>query len=96
MLYVAIAIIERGTERGDVTTIKSHALQLGYLCCERLKDNQKQKEFEHRMSEMSISFPLTDNTVNQVRTCKHTKKYYKLFIIILDSCWPYHHISIVS
>ena len=66
LLCVAIAIVERGVEGGDIATVKRHALQLGYLCCERLKDNLKQKEFEHRMSEMNINFPLTDNTVNQV------------------------------
>ena len=65
-MYIAIAIVERGIKEGDIATVKRHALQLGYLFCEKLKDNQKQKEFEHRMSEMNINYPLTGNTVNQV------------------------------
>lgn len=63
---LAIAIIERGIEKGDITTIKRHALQLGYLCCKWVRDVQKEKEFEHRMSEMSIKYPVTDHTRNQV------------------------------
>ena len=66
MFDLAIAIIERGIEKGDTTTIKRQALQLGYLCCVKLKDVQKEKEFKHRMSEMSVEYPITDHIVNQV------------------------------
>lgn len=47
--------------------IKKHALQLGYLCCMRLKNVQKEKEFERRMSEMKINYPIPNHTINQVR-----------------------------
>ena len=63
---IAIAIIERGVQRGDVTTVKRHALQLGYLYCGRLKDVQKEKEFERRMSEMNIKYPIAKHIINQV------------------------------
>jgi len=63
---LAIAIIDRGVERGDITTVKRHALQLGYLCCERVKDAQKEKEFQCRMSELNIKCPIAKQTINQV------------------------------
>ena len=66
LLSLAIAIIERGTQRGDITIVKRHALQLGYLCCRRLEDIQKEKEFECRMSEMSIEYPIAEHVINQV------------------------------
>ena len=65
-LSLAIAIIERGVGRGDITTVKRHALQLGYLCCERLKDVQKEKEFKCRMSEIHIKYPIAKDIINQV------------------------------
>ena len=66
LLSLAIAIIERGIQRGDIATVKKHALQLGYLCCGRLKDVQKEKEFERRMSEMNMKYPIAKHVINQV------------------------------
>ena len=42
---------------GDVTTMKIEAIQLGYMCCDQLKNSQKQGEFEHQFSELGIPIP---------------------------------------
>ena len=55
--WLAIAIIERGNMMGDITKVKIEAIQLGYLCCVQLKNSQKQREFEHQLSELGISIP---------------------------------------
>jgi len=67
LLPIAIAIIERGNVMGDITTMKIEALQLGYLCCVRLKNLQKQGEFEHQLSEIGIAIP-DKQTKNEVQT----------------------------
>ena len=77
-IFLAIAIIERGVERGDVVTVKKHALQLGYLCCERLKDVQKEKEIQYRMLELNIKCPIAKNTINQVGVNIDTMKYLEI------------------
>ena len=56
-LFLAIAIIERGNAKGDVTVVKIEAIQLGYMCCVQLKNSQKQGEFEHQLSELGIPIP---------------------------------------
>jgi len=52
----------------DSTTVKIDALKLGYICCERLKNKQKRREFEHRLSELRITMPKnTDQIRNEVQ-----------------------------
>ena len=63
---LAIAIIERGSMMGDVTTMKIEAIQLGYMCCVQLKNSQKQGEFEHQFSELGIAIPDLEHTKIEV------------------------------
>ena len=64
---VAIAFIERGLMMGDSTTAKIEAMQLGYLCCEKLNSQQKKREFNHRLKEFGIEMPAnTDQVRNKV------------------------------
>ncbi|XP_065891374.1 3'-5' exoribonuclease HELZ2-like isoform X2 [Dysidea avara] len=63
----AIAIIERGLMKGDSTTAKIEALQLGYLCCVKLMNSQRKSEFEHRLKEFGIAMPAnTDQIRNKL------------------------------
>ena len=64
----AIAIIERDTVMGDVTTMKIEAIQLGYMCCVQLKNSQKQGEFEKQLSELKIPIPDLEQTKIEVKT----------------------------
>ena len=66
LFVVAIAIIERGNVRGNITVMKIEATQLGYLCCVELKNSQKQGEFEHQLSELGIVMPDTEQTKIEV------------------------------
>ena len=52
--------------RGDITVIKKEAIQLGYLCCVELKNSQKQRKFEHHLSELGIAIPDTEQTKIEV------------------------------
>ena len=63
----AIAIIERDTVMGDVTTMKIEAIQLGYMCCVQLKNSQKQGEFEKQLSELKILIPDLEQTKIKVK-----------------------------
>ena len=65
---LAIAIIERGNVPGDITIMKIEAIQLGYLCCVQLDNSQKQREFEHQLSELGIPIPDPDQAKNEVLT----------------------------
>lgn len=69
--FIAIAIIEQGLMKGDSTTAKIEALKLGYLCCAKLINNQRKREFEYRLKEFGIEMPAnTDQIRNEVRyTC---------------------------
>ena len=66
LFATAIAIIERGNVKGDITVMKIEAIQLGYLCCVELKNSQKQGEFEHQLSELGIAMPDTEKTKIEV------------------------------
>ena len=63
MILIAIAIIERGNVLGD---IKIEAIQMGLLCCVQLNNSQKQREFEHQLSELGIVIPDLEQTKIEV------------------------------
>jgi len=79
-LSIAIAIIERGNGMGDIATMKIEALQLGYLCCVQLKNLQKQKEFEHQLSEIGIVIP-DEQIKNEVQTyfCLYNRSHFIIY-----------------
>ena len=53
--------------KGDSTTAKIEALQLGYLCCVKLMNSLRKSEFEHRLKEFGIAMPAnTDQIRNKV------------------------------
>jgi len=66
VFLVAIAIIERGNMLGDITKMKIEAIQMGLLCCVRLNNSQKQREFEHQLSELGIAIPDLEQTKIEV------------------------------
>ena len=49
-----------------IATMKKEAMQLGYLCCVHLKNLQKQKIFEHRLSENGLAVPVLQQTAREV------------------------------
>ena len=66
MFLLAIAIIERGDVLGDITKTKIEAIQMGLLCCVQLNNFQKQREFEHQLSELGIAIPDLEQTKIEV------------------------------
>ena len=66
MFLLAIAIIERGDVLGDITKTKIEAIQMGLLCCVELSNSQKQREFEHQLSELGITIPDLEQTKIEV------------------------------
>ena len=64
---LVITAIDDGIVMGDITTIRKEAIQIGYLCCVQLKNPQKQKTFEHRLSEVELVVPVLEQTTREVR-----------------------------
>ena len=64
---LVIATIDKGIVMGDITTIRKEAIQIGYLCCVQLKNPQKQKVFEHRLSKVELAVPVLEQTAREVR-----------------------------
>ena len=53
----------------DSTTTKIEALQLGYLCCAKLKKKRKKDKFKQRLIEFGIDMPANrDQIKNKVNT----------------------------
>ena len=51
---------------GDSATMKKEAIQLAYLCCVQLKNPQKQKIFEHQLSENELAVPVLQQIAREV------------------------------
>ena len=74
-VLIAIAIIERGNNiLGDIAKTRIEAIQMGLLCCVELNSSQKQREFEHQLSELGIAMPGLEQAKNKVRIYEHLYK----------------------
>ncbi|XP_065891412.1 uncharacterized protein [Dysidea avara] len=63
----AITITEQEITMPDSTTTKIEALQLGYLCCAKLKNKRKKDKFKQRLTEFGIDMPVNrDQIKNKV------------------------------
>ena len=67
---------------GDNMTIRKEAIQIGYLCCVQLKNFQKQKTFEHRLSENELAVPVLEQTTSEVRVRLPYSFEFKLLLAI--------------
>ena len=75
-VLIAIAIIERGNILGDITKTRIEAIQMGLLCCVELNNSQKQREFEHQLSELGIPMPGLEQAKNKVHMSIYTNLRY--------------------
>ena len=79
-ICLVITAIDNGIVMGDITTIRKEAIQIGYLCCVQLKNPQKQKTFEHRLSEVELVVPVLEQTTREVRV-------YVLAMLLEVTAW---------
>ena len=75
-----------------IATMKKEAIQLGYLCCVHLKNLQKQKIFEHQLSEIGLAVPVLQQTAREVaiNVCFHLQLASYVFIYFLQLLFMTH------
>ena len=53
----------------DSATTKIEALQLGYLCCAKLKNKRKKNKFKQHLMEFGIDMPANRDQIKSKVTC---------------------------
>jgi len=67
--FLAITIIEQEIAMAENRATKIEALQLGYLCCARLKNKRKKDKYKQHLAKYGIDMPANrEHIKNKVQT----------------------------